>query len=113
MRRSRRPHSGCFECSLSVADRHRRVVLTVSTTSAYVLRPLIFKHSLKAHCSAYAMANKHMTQRVLTGIDNDGNATVMLNRPEVHNAFDPEMVQALTSAFEKLGRDSKVRAVVL
>ncbi|MGZ5140580.1 MAG: enoyl-CoA hydratase/isomerase family protein [Burkholderiales bacterium] len=59
------------------------------------------------------MANKHMTQRVLTGIDNDGNATVMLNRPEVHNAFDPEMVQALTSAFEKLGRDSKVRAVVL
>jgi methylglutaconyl-CoA hydratase len=59
------------------------------------------------------MANKHMTERVLTGIDDDGNATVMLNRPEVHNAFDPEMVEALTSVFEKLGRDSKVRAIVL
>jgi methylglutaconyl-CoA hydratase len=59
------------------------------------------------------MANTHKTERVLTGIDNDGNATIMLNRPEVHNAFDTEMVQALTSAFEKLGRDSKVRAIVL
>jgi methylglutaconyl-CoA hydratase len=59
------------------------------------------------------MATKHTTERVLTAIDNDGNATVMLNRPEVHNAFDPEMVQALTIAFEKLGRDPKVRAIVL
>src|SRR4029077_5752430 len=33
--------------------------------------------------------------------------------PEAHNAFDPEMVDALTAAFRKLGADPAVRAVVL
>jgi methylglutaconyl-CoA hydratase len=37
----------------------------------------------------------------------------MLNRPDVHNAFDPEMVDALTAALKKLESDNKVRAVVL
>jgi methylglutaconyl-CoA hydratase len=54
-----------------------------------------------------------MTDKIITRIDEDGNATVMLNRPEVHNAFDPEMVEALTAALETLGADEKVRAVVL
>ena len=30
-----------------------------------------------------------MTDKILTHIDADGNATVLLNRPEVHNAIDP------------------------
>jgi methylglutaconyl-CoA hydratase len=54
-----------------------------------------------------------MTDKVLTRIDDDGNATVMLNRPEVHNAFDPEMVEALTNALHVLGEDVTVRAIVL
>jgi methylglutaconyl-CoA hydratase len=54
-----------------------------------------------------------MTEKVLVQIDDDGNATVMLNRPEVHNAFDPEMVEGLTAAFDELGKDAGVRAVVL
>jgi methylglutaconyl-CoA hydratase len=54
-----------------------------------------------------------MTEKVLVHLDDDGNATVMLNRPEVHNAFDPEMVEGLTVAFGELGQDDKVRAVVL
>jgi methylglutaconyl-CoA hydratase len=54
-----------------------------------------------------------MTDKVLTRIDDDGNATVMLNRPEVHNAFDPEMVEGLTAALQVLERDGDVRAVVL
>jgi methylglutaconyl-CoA hydratase len=54
-----------------------------------------------------------MAQKVLSQVDADGNATVMLNRPEVHNAFDPEMVQQLTATLKKLGADDKVRAVVL
>jgi methylglutaconyl-CoA hydratase len=56
---------------------------------------------------------KKMSQKVLSQIDADGNATVMLNRPEVHNAFDPEMVELLTTALKKLGANPKVRAVVL
>ena len=54
-----------------------------------------------------------MTDKVLTRVDDDGNATVMLNRPEVHNAFDPEMVEALTVALEALEGEAGVRAVVL
>src|SRR5690242_17361624 len=40
-------------------------------------------------------------------------ATVTLNRPEVHNAFDEPLVAELTLAFEDLGRDPAVRIVVL
>lgn len=54
-----------------------------------------------------------MSKKVITQIDRDGNATVMLNRPEVHNAFDPEMVDALTGVLRKLEADPKVRVVVL
>src|SRR4051794_26309483 len=54
-----------------------------------------------------------MTDKIITGVDDHGNATVMLNRPEIHNAFDPEMVEALTSTLQRLGKDKAVRAVVL
>lgn len=54
-----------------------------------------------------------MAQKVLSQIDADGNATVVLNRPEVHNAFDPEMVDQLTSTLKKLEANDNVRAVVL
>ncbi len=54
-----------------------------------------------------------MSQKVLSQIDADGNATVMLNRPDVHNAFDPEMVDALTATLRKLESNDKVRAVVI
>ena len=54
-----------------------------------------------------------MSDKVISQVDRDGNATVMLNRPEVHNAFDPEMVEALTSTLTKLATNSKVRAVIV
>jgi methylglutaconyl-CoA hydratase len=54
-----------------------------------------------------------MSQKILSQIDPDGNATVVLNRPDVHNAFDPEMVDALTAALKKLESNEKVRAIVL
>lgn len=54
-----------------------------------------------------------MSNEVITRIDADGNATVMLNRPDVHNAFDPAMTRLLTASLEKLDADPKVRAVVL
>ena len=50
---------------------------------------------------------------VITRIDADGNASVMLNRPEVHNAFDPLMTRQLTAALETLDADPRVRAVVV
>lgn len=54
-----------------------------------------------------------MSEKVLLHIDGRGNATVTLNRPDVHNAFDPELVNLLTAAFERLDRQPDVRAVVL
>ena len=54
-----------------------------------------------------------MTQKVLAQVDHDGNATVVLNRVEVHNALDPEMGTQLITALKKLEADPKVRAVVL
>lgn len=40
-------------------------------------------------------------------------ATVTLNRPEVHNAFDAAMIGALRAAVEELAGDAAVRIVVL
>jgi methylglutaconyl-CoA hydratase len=54
-----------------------------------------------------------MGEKVLSHIDADGNAAVVLNRPEVHNAFDPEMVEALTATLKKLDSDARVRAIVI
>ncbi len=39
--------------------------------------------------------------------------TIALNRPEVRNAFNDEVIQELTHAFQALGQRTDVRAVVL
>lgn len=54
-----------------------------------------------------------MSNEVLTRVDADGNATLTLNRPEVHNAFDPAMTTLLTKSLKQLDADKQVRAVVL
>lgn len=54
-----------------------------------------------------------MNAKVLSQIDADGNATVVLNRPEVHNAFDPEMVDGLTATLRQLESRPEVRAIVV
>lgn len=53
-----------------------------------------------------------MTEPVLIDID-DGVATVTLNRPRVHNAFDDALVEALTEALRSVEAERGVRAVVL
>jgi len=45
--------------------------------------------------------------------DARGVATLRLNRPEVHNAFDERVIAELTEAAARLGRDPAVRVVVL
>ncbi len=52
-------------------------------------------------------------QTVTTGIDQRGVATVTLNRPEKHNAFDDAVIAALRSAFDDLAARDEVRVVVL
>ena len=43
----------------------------------------------------------------------NGVATLTLDRPEVHNAFDEGLIAKLTEAFAAAARDASVRAVVL
>ena len=43
----------------------------------------------------------------------DGVATVWLNRPDVHNAFNERLIAALADAFTALGGDEAVRVVIL
>jgi methylglutaconyl-CoA hydratase len=44
---------------------------------------------------------------------NGAVATVTLDRPEVHNAFNDELIARITAAFQKLGREPAIRAIVL
>ncbi len=42
-----------------------------------------------------------------------GVATLALNRPETHNAFDAELIGQLTAALQDLDSDDSVRAVII
>jgi len=53
-----------------------------------------------------------MYQALTVALD-EGVATVTLNRPEAHNAFQAVLIGELTEAFRALGGDERVRAIVL
>ena len=50
---------------------------------------------------------------VLSTIDDRGVATVTLNRPEVHNAYDERLIDELAKALHDLSEDRRVRVVIL
>src|SRR6187431_2127832 len=50
---------------------------------------------------------------ILCEIDGRGVASVTLNRPEVNNAYNGALIDAIIKTFERLGSDPAVRAVVL
>ncbi len=50
---------------------------------------------------------------LLSGIDEFGRATITLNRPDLHNAFDDTLISSLTSELRRLDRDDDVRVVLL
>jgi len=54
-----------------------------------------------------------MADIVLSEVDERGIATVTLNRPEVHNAYDGALIDGLIAAIGALGADPRVRVLVL
>jgi methylglutaconyl-CoA hydratase len=55
-----------------------------------------------------------MTQEVVLGqVDRRGVATVTLNRPEVNNAYNGEVIQGLQQRFDEIAATPGVRAVVI
>lgn len=53
------------------------------------------------------------TKSVLLEIDERGVATITLNRPEKHNAFDEHVIADLTSLFEEVGNNQNARIMLL
>ncbi len=50
---------------------------------------------------------------VITELDSRGVATVRLNRPEVNNAYNGDVIDALIEGVETLGKDDAVRVIVI
>ena len=50
---------------------------------------------------------------ILTTVDDAGRATLTMNRPELHNAFNESLVANLTSSLRRLEADPGVRLVIL
>ncbi len=50
---------------------------------------------------------------ILTDLDGRGVATITLNRPDIFNAFNAELLEGLRVACETLGADSQVRVVLV
>lgn len=54
-----------------------------------------------------------MTDIILTDIDDRGVATVTLNRPDKHNAFNEDVIARLTETFALIEADPRTRVMVL
>lgn len=54
-----------------------------------------------------------MSSAFLEAVDDRGVATLTLDRPDRHNAFDDALIAGLTAALRRLGGDPAIRAVVL
>ena len=50
---------------------------------------------------------------LISSTDNRGVLTLCINRPEVHNAFDAEMIRELTAALRAADKDETVRMVMI
>lgn len=50
---------------------------------------------------------------ILTHVDELGRATITLNRPELHNAFDDALIAGLVTSLKEFDRDDNVRVVML
>jgi methylglutaconyl-CoA hydratase len=55
----------------------------------------------------------NQTDKVLLDIDARGVATVTLNQPEIHNAFDDKLIVQLTDIFTSISQNKDVRVMVL
>ena len=59
------------------------------------------------------MVTAQTTGPVLWSVDARGIATVTLNRPEVNNAYNGELIKGVLAALEALGNANGLRAIVL
>lgn len=53
------------------------------------------------------------TDNPIEHVNADGVLTITLNRPEYHNALNPEMTRRLSAIFKEAGHDRGIRVIVL
>ena len=53
------------------------------------------------------------TTTVVTQVDERGVATITMNNPDKHNAFDDQIIAELSDAFQQVADDKNVRVVIL
>ena len=54
-----------------------------------------------------------MSELFTKNIDEHGIATITLNRPEIHNAFNDELIIGLTKCFTEMENEDEVKIVIL
>lgn len=59
------------------------------------------------------MTTVNTTEQVLCQISEQGVATITLNRPEVHNAFDDKLIADILAVLDAVNANAQVRVVVL
>src|ERR1700674_4244015 len=59
------------------------------------------------------MPPKNSTGPVLWSVDPRGVASVVLNRPEVNNAYDGDLIQGLLAAIDALAGAERLRAILI
>jgi methylglutaconyl-CoA hydratase len=59
------------------------------------------------------MTTSNATGPVLWDVDGRGVASVVLNRPEVNNAYDGDLIQGLLTAMDALARSEGLRVIVI
>ena len=59
------------------------------------------------------MSKEKSNPSIIVEKSKNGVATITLNRPELHNAFDDRVVKDLTAAIRNIDRDERVRILVL
>src|SRR5215471_14497874 len=65
-------------------------------------------HLRRKHASAYSGCNFMLKVEFHKNV-----GVVVLDRPEIHNAFNDDLVKQVTDAFTELGRRKEVRVIVL
>ena len=55
----------------------------------------------------------NQTDKVLLFIDKRGVATITLNQPDIHNAFDDKLIIQLTDIFSSINQNQDIRVMVL
>lgn len=76
----------------------------------FPLRPI---QSKVAFCHGQLGGTMSKEKHYYTELDAQGIATLTLNRPEVHNAFDDHLIIALTEELQRLEANPAVKVVVI